>query len=568
MIGFRLELRIVGLLMLALATAHCGDGGGGDDGSDAGSPPPGTFAGTLGDGGGITLEVGSIEAIAFACDDQRIQESFSPPRPIDEHGRFAVEFTDAGRKFQVRGEFENDDLVQGTIDDQANRCDTTFTARRGDLPPPPTRTTTPSGGVTPPTPTLTPTPVGSEPTVTDTPTTPCADCTPTTPPPTPCPVAVEVVGNAGTKRVLDNGWTGLAHNATVVSDGKLTFDVHCSGTTRPCGVCDISGPIQNLHADEGDINARRCSNDLSIECADDTPCGSGTCVFYFGAPLPLSAGGINTCVTNQVNGPATGTVNVESGQFATALTLKSTVFNQTEAGDPCPKCNGDATPNDGVKGGTCLGGTKNGQACDVNGRSPIPSFGSTSLDCPPAGVISALAIALDGSSGTETETLTASSPACQAQPGKKCFCPPGPNGQPTAPSACVDDSTTPDVVEQCGPVTAGSNEGQCEFAPVTKICSPTETFRECTSNAECTASGDTCIGVPRPCYLDDGVVGGSVTAKGVADPPDKNGVANPTFAAVFCIPPVAQLAINAAGGLPGLGRIELPLVSKEIYTLP
>jgi hypothetical protein len=68
--------------------------------------------------------------------------------------------------------------------------------------------------------------------------------------------------------------------------------------------------------------------------------------------------------------------------------------------------------------------------------------------------------------------------------------------------------------------------------------------------------------------LDNGAIGGSVTAKGVADAADAHGISNPTFAAVFCIPPVAQLAINAAGGLPGLGRIELPLVSKEIYALP
>jgi hypothetical protein len=572
MIGFRLGVRICGALILALAAAQCGDGGGGDNGSDAGSPPPGTFTGTLADGGTITLEVGSIEAIAFTCDDQRIQESFAPPRPVDENRRFAVEFTDAGRKFQVRGAFENDDLVQGTIDDQANECDTTFTAHRGD--PPPTRTTTPSGGVTPPTPTLTPTPVGSGPTdtPTTTPTPICADCTPTTPPPTPCPVAVEVVGNAANKKVLDSGWTGLAHNATVVSDGKLTFDVQCSGTTRPCGVCDVSGPIQNLKADHGDINAHRCSNNPAIKCTDDSACTSpGVCAFFFGAPLPLSAGGINTCVTNQVNGAASGTVNVESGQFASTINLTSRVFTGDPSGAPCPTCDGDGASNDGAAGGTCTGGTRSGQACDVNGTSPIPAFGTTSLDCPPVAVISALQIALDGSSGTETRTLGASSPNCTgvvgADPPPKCFCPAA-GTEPTKPSACIDDSTTDGIVEACEPVSAGSNRGQCTFAPVSGFCSPTETFRECRNNGECPQSGDTCVPAQRPCYLDNGAVGGSVTAKGVADAPDTSGVSNPTFAALFCIPPVAQAAINTAGGLPGLGRIELPLVSKEIYALP
>ncbi len=154
MIAFRIGLRIVGLFVMTLALAQCGDGGGGNDnGSDAGSPPPGTFTGTLADGGTIRLEVGSIEAIAFTCDDQSIQETFSPPRPIDADRTFAVEFTDAGRKFQVRGEFESDDLVQGTIDDQENECDTTFTASRGGTDQPsPTRTRTPTGNETPPTP--------------------------------------------------------------------------------------------------------------------------------------------------------------------------------------------------------------------------------------------------------------------------------------------------------------------------------------------------------------------------------------------------------------------------------
>jgi len=575
MIAFRIGLRIVGLFVMTLALAQCGDGGGGGDNeSDFGSPPPGTFTGTLSDGGSIRLEVGSIESIAFTCDDQSIQENFSPPRPIDTDGTFAVEFTDAGRKFQVRGEFENDDLVQGTIDDQENACDTTFTATRGGPIQSPTRTRTPAVGETP---TSTPTPVGSGPTETRTPTPVCtSSCvTPPTdepsddPTPHPCPVAVEVVGNSGAKKVLDSGWSGLAHNATVVSDGKLTFAAACPTTTRPCDVCTISGPIANSKPNAGDIDSHRCSNDSSIKCSDNTPCGSGTCVFYFGAPLPLSAGGINTCVSNQVVGAVAGTANVETGVFQTTINLRSSVYNQTNSGDPCPKCNGDGASNDGIAAGTCLGGARNGQSCDVNGTSPIPSFGKTSLDCPPEGLISALSISLDGSSGTETRTLDNSSFACTgvigANPPPKCFCM-AQGSEPTQPNACIDDTSTPDL--PCVALAGSPTKGECETFVGDRLCSPAETFRGCTSNDDCTAPGDTCIAQLRPCYLDNGKVGGSVTAKGLADPPDDNGVSNPTFAALFCIPPVAQGAINKAGGLPGLGRIELPLISKEIYVLP
>jgi hypothetical protein len=81
-------------------------------------------------------------------------------------------------------------------------------------------------------------------------------------------------------------------------------------------------------------------------------------------------------------------------------------------------------------------------------------------------------------------------------------------------------------------------------------------------------SGDSCIAINRPCYLDNGVIGGSVSAVGKADPSDANGRSEPTFAALFCIPPVGQAAINLAGGLPGLGRIELPLIGQELQELP
>ncbi len=562
---------------MAVAIAHCGDNNV-HVSTDVGViPSPGTFTGFLSDGASIRMQVGSIEEVAFNCDGAEIQETFTPPKPIDSDGTFDVKFDDGGRKFRIRGTFRDNNNVDGTIDDEDNACDTSYDASRSGGPTA-TPARTPTGNVA----TLTPTEIGPTPTPgeNDTPTeTPTTDVTPTGPTPTggvstsptpkPCPVAVEVVGNAGAKKVLDSGWTGLGHNATVVSDGKLTFTVACGGTTRPCGTCTVSGPIQNLKADAGDINAHRCSNDTSIKCNDNSACGAGTCAFFFGAPLPLAAGGINTCVVNQITAPVTGTANVESGTFQTNLTLSSKVFNATDNGDPCPKCVGDGTANDGKLNGTCSGGVRNGMACDVNGVSPVPSFGSTSLDCPPAGLISNLTINLEGSSGTETMTLTAASPNCQGQPGKKCLCPAaGP--QPTSANACIDDGDTPDVDESlCLPVTAGSNKGSCQNQPtVERYCSPTETFRGCTSNTDCTAPGDSCVVVDRPCFLDNGIVGGSVTALGKANPPNSSGVSNPTFAALFCIPPVAQSSIDAAAGLPGLGRIELPLTSTEILSLP
>jgi hypothetical protein len=45
---------------------------------------------------------------------------------------------------------------------------------------------------------------------------------------------------------LDTGWTGIAHDSAVISDGTVTVDItSCAGSSRPCGVCSFTGPIAN-----------------------------------------------------------------------------------------------------------------------------------------------------------------------------------------------------------------------------------------------------------------------------------------------------------------------------------
>lgn len=558
-------LRLACVIAAALAIAQCGDSDVRVSTGPGFSPSPGSFTGNLSDGGRIRIEVGSIESVTFDCDDETISETFTPPQEVENDGTFVLKFSDGGRQFRIEGQFRDNSTVDGVIDDEDNECDVSFDAFRGGPEPTPERTSTPVGSITD----RTATP--GSPTVTATPTTSTSGGSPVTPEPSdsPCPVAVEVVGNAGAQKILDSGWSGLAHNATVVSDGKLTFTVtNCENDKKPCGDCQIGGPIQNTNAGAGDISAQRCVADPSIICNASTPCPSGACAFFFGAPLPLSAGGIGTCVTNQVNGAVSGTANGETGAFAGTINLTSKVHSGIETTRPCPTCDGDGATNDGTKGGTCSGGPKAGQPCDVSGESPVPSFGATSLDCPPSGLISALTITLGGSSGTETRTLDASSPNCTGlgANGKKCFCPAA-GTEPTKPNACLDATATTGVDEGICARIGSSNEGQCA-AVADLACSPTETFRGCLNDSECPAAGDTCIAINRPCFLDSGALGGSVSAVGMADPVDANGRAEPTFAALFCIPPVAQAAINLAGGLPGLGRIELPLIAQELHELP
>jgi hypothetical protein len=282
--------------------------------------------------------------------------------------------------------------------------------------------------------------------------------------------------------------------------------------------------------------------------------------------LPLSAGGTSTCVVNRVNGAVTGTANIESGAGASSLKLISSVFLGDTA-NPCPKCVGESGSklNDGKQDGTCDKGARAGQKCDGNGTAVLVSFGVTSLDCPPGGTSAAdLSIDFSGSTGLETRTLDASSPNCNQVSAtvEKCFC--APEGQTTQPNACTDEFDTPDVDESiCQPDAGSPREGHCPGGPVDQNCKKA-TFIGCTSNNDCTTEpGDECGAFPRACYLDNGAIGGKVEAQGQPDPPS-NGESDPTFASLFCIGSTRASAVNTAAGLPGLGRVELPLHAKEI----
>ncbi len=90
------------------------------------------------------------------------------------------------------------------------------------------------------------------------------------------------------------------------------------------------------------------------------------------------------------------------------------------------------------------------------------------------------------------------------------------------------------------------------------FCAPAQTFRGCTTNADCPFPGDTCsLGKFRDCFTDNGTIGESVDATGVVDP-FVNHANDPTFASLFCIGPTASSAVNSVAGTPGLGRLELP----------
>jgi hypothetical protein len=430
-----------------------------------------------------------------------------------------------------------------------------------------------------------------------------------------CPTRIHFVGLPNDPATqLDVGWTGLAHRSPIVSNGDVTVAVSgCAGSTRPCGQCNLSGPIPNVGA--GELESQRCTNDTSIQCTTDAPClgGGGTCQFYFGTPLALSSGGVGTCVVNQFASPLIGTANIESGESYSVVLLQSSVFTGP-TDNPCPRCLGDATINDGVQGGTCIDGPRGGLACDGNGTVPSrPDFGVTSLDCPPPSANNVANLSIDLSNGTDpiVKTLSATSPNCGDGSGQKCLCETcnnatadpcssnadclavgatvcggrrcfgGPNnggecnnnsacpggglcaraGQPSQPSACLDDSSTPGVFD-CSDTAPVDQEGECIAGPVTKTCSVASGHgqRACGTNDDCGGGAGTCQAANRACFLTGGFTGtvgtNTLIGNGVEDPASLD-VSKPILASVYCVAPTAAAAVNVVAGLPGPSRLTL-----------
>jgi hypothetical protein len=452
----------------------------------------------------------------------------------------------------------------------------------------------------------------------------------------PCPTSFEFTAD-GARVDLDAGVTGLGHNAQVPSNGRLTLAVSgCSGVAEPtCGTCNITGPLPNA----GGIafQNRRCEGNSWVQCTTDSDCTNaqvctggannnhlctvpsdcpggacgnagyaGPCIYYFGAPLPLVAGGVPTCILNEINGPVSGTVNLEEGSSIAQVPLISKVHPVGTVFEPCPVC----------EGGVCSDGPRINLPCDVNGSG---LFGDVSLDCPPnpGTLAGSLTINLNIATGTQSVTVTTDNPTCRetgyntykclcdtcnninqeacstnadcpisgGNPGicggRRCIgggndgapcvnnseCPSGlcnRPGEATKPNACLDDSTTPGVLD-C--LDIGNNEGQCALGPIEKVCS-IQTQISCSDTSDCTPGSSACpladcvpnqicVSRTRACFTDNGAVGNTVSVSGTADAPCA-GVSKPTVGTFFCVAPVAQSAVNAASGLPGLGRVRIP----------
>jgi cysteine-rich repeat protein len=216
---------------------------------------------------------------------------------------------------------------------------------------------------------------------------------------------------------LDSGWTGLGHKSDINDDSTVRAFLDCPD---PGPICTNDCTITGL--DPSDSSCR-CLGDNQTVCDkpfqnDAENCGGGACQCYFGAPFPLSSGGVPVCVVNRLRSDLTGTANVETGESLSDASLATSVYSGLKTWDPCPMCAGvcegdtdticqfnddcgvegtclfDPVPRDGVRGGVCNDGANLGESCDIQSRNesfparsstggPAPGGGGYSLDCFP-----------------------------------------------------------------------------------------------------------------------------------------------------------------------------------------
>jgi len=255
----------------------------------------------------------------------------------------------------------------------------------------------------------------------------------------------------------DSGWTGFAHNSGIPDQAELPLTVSSySGTAPACGVATIAGldPAGRMC---------RCANDNRAICDaplvnDIDDCGGDECVCYYDPPISTITQNVQTCSLTRLSANISGTWNVDTGEGDVLIPVdQSTRFGALLLA-PCPTCDGDITPNDGVRDGACSGacadtvtpctsnsdcatgeaclggGADAGLPCDaqyVDPTFPVTSPGANSLDCFPAGATVAQGIVADHMLTTGSTGLGSLVP-CSVGGALDCHC-----------GVCQTDQTIP-----------------------------------------------------------------------------------------------------------------------------
>ena len=358
-----------------------------------------------------------------------------------------------------------------------------------------------------------PTPVRTvTPVPTTTPQGPNPTQTPAVPVPTPtdggggdptCAVdsQITIISNPGGD--LDTGWTGIAHDNETPSEVSVTVDLDCAdGET-----CTVDGSA----------------------LVDD----------LFGAPLPLSSGGVPVCVLNIFREAVSGTYTCADGCGTTDVLLESQVFLVQDIAKPCPTCVGDDAFNDGVKNGTCDGGDNDGDACDAGARDP--NFGDTSLDCLPGGS-SVGELDINLSPATTGSVSVDSSLDCASSffPPGACYCP-----DQIQPNACNDGVCT--TVGMASPPASGQQSGRALRQRAVPLLPSRRSGSEPIVRISFPGSGDL--------HHQRTARALATTSRPRASAPYRG--EEGTLVSFFCVPSTRAAAINTTAGLPGPGLVQL-----------
>lgn len=381
-----------------------------------------------------------------------------------------------------------------------------------------------------------------------------------------CPATVKVQihhdaanGAKISQTELDVGWTGFGHNANVIDDFVGSVALSCGAAPDDCTSCSVTAGC--------DTGNCRCANNITVECdepfgpdADD--CGGNTCNVFFGPPLPLSAAGTPTCVVNQITQELVGTANLATGESDTSVENRAIVYTGIAQDQPCPTCEANV----------CVGGTRNGLACSVDGISEV--FGATSYDCPPAALsnISGAGLKISLDLTDDAISLPFALPCDPPLGFLNCSC-----------STCTGDNTLGcNSNAECAAAAAGTcrtdglhggagrqpnncADGTCESAGGGEgICTgETDLFCDgflkadgdgvltCATDGDCDAvfgpdvAGDCTLQVQRKCFLNPIAADGTPGTEGAV------------LVSNFCSAPTASGAVNSAAGTPGPSRLAL-----------
>lgn len=360
---------------------------------------------------------------------------------------------------------------------------------------------------------------------------------------------------------LDTGWTGTSHNFSIQTCATIAGDL--GGCNPGLGDNDCT-----FFANVGSF----CSGNPAISCTDNTGCvGNGSCVVNaYGAPLPLSSGGVPVCILNRFSGDVTGTFDLQTGASVITVPLNSLVTLATDSNVPCPTCNCTTPPCQCGDTGTCSNNPLT--SCTVGGLGP---FGPTSNDCQPTGPnVSGGGLNISfAPATTATRTFPSNTPctgsgftqygcwiAGQTQPSS---CLKGCNGGSNDSLECSVDGDCPGGIgpHPCQPLCrhdntldpglAGADEGRCVLGPVDRTCAQAHQIT-CTQDADCIGTGP-CTTEVRRCFMDP------IVRTGVA------GTSTLVLASTFPIPGTTSPAVNNTAGLPGPGAIRYPQTLTIAY---